>query len=117
MTWRWFSAALAVVVVVAGCPGSQPMWGGHPGDADGGDDVSGGTDGARAPDARPGTTQSGSCAEPAPPGAAMPPPLRRYSGGTCPAIVPGRNTIRSGGADRQFILVVPQGLEASEVLP
>jgi len=47
----------------------------------------------------------------------MPMPLPTYSGGTCPAIAPGRNTIRSGGADRQFLLVVPEGLGESEVLP
>ncbi|HVV83761.1 MAG TPA: hypothetical protein VHE35_11885 [Kofleriaceae bacterium] len=47
------------------------------------------------------------CGDPAPPGAPMPAPLPSYSGGTCPTLVPGRNTIRSSGREREFLLVVP----------
>jgi hypothetical protein len=56
-------------------------------------------DGAVARDVR--------CGDPAPAGAPMPAPLPTYSGGTCPTLVAGRNTIRSGGRDRQFLLVLP----------
>lgn len=56
------------------------------------------------------------CATPPPPGAQTPAPLPTYAG-TCPTLAPGRNTIRSGGADREFILVVPSGLDPSERPP
>jgi hypothetical protein len=39
------------------------------------------------------------CGDAIPEGAEVAPPLPAYSGGTCPAIAPGRNTIRSGGVD------------------
>jgi predicted esterase len=59
----------------------------------------------------------GTCAEEPPPGAELPRPLARYSGGVCPALVPGRNTIESGGMTREFLLVAPTDLDPSERLP
>lgn len=47
------------------------------------------------------------CGDPAPAGAPEPAPLPTYSGGTCPTLVAGVNTLRSSGRDRRFILVVP----------
>lgn len=59
----------------------------------------------------------GTCAEAPPPGAETPLPLPRFSGGVCPSLVPGRNTIESGGMTREFLLVVPSDLDPSERLP
>ena len=58
-----------------------------------------------------------SCSDAPPGGAPSPPPLAPYSGGTCPTLAPGRNTIQSGGASREFILAVPAGLAGDEQLP
>jgi predicted esterase len=57
------------------------------------------------------------CGDAIPEGAEVAPPLPAYSGGTCPAIAPGRNTIRSGGVDREFVVVVPSDFDPSERLP
>lgn len=46
--------------------------------------------------------------------AASPPP---YSGGTCPELVGGRNTISSGGETREFILVLPADPQEGEHYP
>jgi predicted esterase len=54
-------------------------------------------------------------AEP-PSGAASPPPLPSYSG-TCPELVAGRNQIESSDAEREFLLVIPEGLEPDEQVP
>lgn len=54
-----------------------------------------------------------SCASTAPPGAAHAPPLPSYSGGTCPRLAPGMNTLTSGGAARRFLLVVPSNYDAA----
>lgn len=59
----------------------------------------------------------GLCGMMPPAGSQQPPPLPAYSGGACPALVPGLNTLPSGGADRTFILVVPEDAEPSEQLP
>ncbi len=67
------------------------------------------------PDAR--ISRVVSCADEPPPGARVPPPLPAYSGGACPALVPGRNIISSGGAERQFLLVVPADLDPAAKLP
>lgn len=69
-----------------------------------------------APDA-PRPPRMVTCADPAPPGADVAALPRPYTGGTCPLLVPGINTITSGGRTRQFILVVPAGLDPSERLP
>jgi predicted esterase len=47
------------------------------------------------------------CSQPAPAGADMPDALPAYSGGACPALVAGENTITSGGNTRKFLLVLP----------
>jgi predicted esterase len=52
-----------------------------------------------------------------PSGATSPPAPKPYSGGSCPALSPGLNTIDSGGATRQFILALPSNLDPSEPLP
>lgn len=57
------------------------------------------------------------CGDPAPEGAAAPPALPTYGGGSCPALVPGRNTITSGGVSRQFLLIVPENLQPDEHPP
>ena len=58
-----------------------------------------------------------SCKSTPPPDAAVPAPPEPYSGGTCPALAPGPNTIASGGVDRSFILVAPADLQPGERLP
>jgi hypothetical protein len=57
------------------------------------------------------------CDDDPPPGAPQPDPIPTYSGGTCPTLVPGRNTITSSGAAREFLLVVPTTLDPNESLP
>lgn len=60
----------------------------------------------------------GACFEAPPPMGERADPLPSYSGGACPTLSPGDNRIRSGGADRSFILVVPDGYDpATEALP
>ncbi len=54
------------------------------------------------------------CAEPPPAGAAMPSPLPAYSGGSCPALVAGENTIAGG---RKFMLILPANLSPDEHPP
>lgn len=56
------------------------------------------------------------CADEPPPGSDLPDPLPAYEG-TCPALVPGRNTITSSGDERRFLLAVPAGLDPAERLP
>lgn len=57
------------------------------------------------------------CGDPRPTGAPMPPPLPTYSGGTCPTLVPGVNSITSAGNTRSFILVTPTTIAPGEQLP
>jgi hypothetical protein len=57
------------------------------------------------------------CATPAPDGAVLPLPPKAYSGGQCPTLQAGTNTISSGGADRQFIVALPAGMQPGEKLP
>lgn len=52
-----------------------------------------------------------------PPGAKLAPPPPKYTGGTCPKLVPGKNTIKSNGNTRTFLLVVPKDLKTDELLP
>lgn len=70
-----------------------------------------GTGGATVP---PGKV---TCATPPPPGAPEPLPPKAYSGGTCPTLQPGTNTLSSGGAARQFILAVPADHQPGQRLP
>ena len=66
------------------------------------------------PPAVPGVT----CATPPPQGSPTPPALPAYSGGTCPTLVAGTNPIMSSGAQRSFILVLPQSFDPeTEQLP
>lgn len=50
-------------------------------------------------------------------GAAEPDPPPAYSGGTCPMLASGTNTIASGGADRAFILVLPTDYDPQKSYP
>jgi hypothetical protein len=58
----------------------------------------------------------GTCFDDPPPGVELPDPLPVYAG-ECPTLVPGANTIQSGGATRTFQLAVPAGLDPAEKLP
>ena len=82
-----------------------------------GDDTTDADAGATAPDAAEGTPARLLCHQPIPEGAQMPPPPPTYSGASCPTLVPGTNTIVSSGAQREFILVVPDDLRPDESLP
>jgi hypothetical protein len=73
-------------------------------------------DGGSAPDAWM-PPRAVTCADPAPPGADVADPAPTYSGGSCPTLAAGRNVIRSGGADRAFLIVEPAALDPSERLP
>lgn len=86
---------------------------GAPGDGD----TSGGVDDG-------GTTgivddfDPGLCAEAPPMGAAVPPAPPAYSGGACPALVPGWNTgFASGGNLREFALLVPSEIDSTGTYP
>lgn len=58
------------------------------------------------------------CKTPPPTGAPLPPPLPSYSGGACPALAAGMNTIATKGGNRKFILVLPKTPPATgETLP
>jgi predicted esterase len=52
-----------------------------------------------------------------PAGAKLPPPLPRYSGGSCPTLMAGKNAITSQGHARSFLLAVPRDLRPDEKLP
>jgi predicted esterase len=58
-----------------------------------------------------------SCSVEAPEGAAHAPPPPAYSGGECPALATGFNTITSSGNAREFRLVLPADLDPAERLP
>ncbi|MFN7700963.1 MAG: hypothetical protein ACK5U8_23920 [Deltaproteobacteria bacterium] len=85
------------------------------------DSGSGGADAASAPPMEDAWTAppmpTHLCAMPRPSGAPMPAPLAAYSGGACPALVPGSNTVTTSGASRTFILVVPTDAREGERLP
>ena len=124
------SAALAALIIALGCDSDErpgPDAGG-PDDA-GAETVDSGTrdagvrsDGGALADAG---TDAGvelpsrdlRCRDEPPAGSVLPPPLPPYSGGTCPTLTAGRNTIRSGGADREFLLVLPSDMAPGERLP
>lgn len=57
------------------------------------------------------------CGDAIPDGAEVAPALPAYSSGACPPIVAGRNTLRSGGVDRELVVVVPSDYDPSERLP
>lgn len=64
-----------------------------------------------------GSVAGVSCATEPPPGAPQPAAPKAYSGGVCPTMVQGSNTINSMGHDRQFLLAVPSDLQPGEKLP
>src|SRR5690349_1101492 len=47
------------------------------------------------------------CGGTAPAAARHAPAPRPYSGGTCPTLSAGRNTLRSSGSRREFVLILP----------
>jgi hypothetical protein len=56
------------------------------------------------------------CQAPIPPGSPLPAEPALPAAG-CPTLVPGANTITSGGGTRSFLLVLPANLQADEQLP
>jgi predicted esterase len=76
--------------------------------------ASGGTAGAGGSGGSTGPL--GRCGDTPPPGAPEPAAPKPYSGGSCPTLAPGLNTIQST-VERQFILVVPTDLRADERVP
>lgn len=59
----------------------------------------------------------GTCSDEPPAGVELPAPLPEYSGGSCPQLSSGMNTIISGGVTREFLIVAPEDLEPTENLP
>ena len=122
MLRRWPLALAASTLLGLGCGdtatqdsssgalgGSTATTSGSGGSAEGG--AGGGTGGSPTPGPR------GSCYDSPPPGAPSPPAPPSYSGGTCPTLSPGVNTLSSGGVDRSFLLVTPSDLGPDEQLP
>ncbi|MBI2893173.1 MAG: hypothetical protein HYY06_06440 [Deltaproteobacteria bacterium] len=123
-------AALSLLAAACGGESSAPSDAG-PGDrgadaepalepgTDGGSGVDGGAEDPNGIDAAPESVSwaGASCDDPAPSGAALPPAPRAYTGGSCPVLLPGANTIATVTGDRQFLLVVPRDLAEGEALP
>jgi hypothetical protein len=65
----------------------------------------------------PAAIAAASCASPPPAGAPKPPAPKAYSGGTCPMLAAGKNSITSSGNPRSFLLAVPANLMPGEQLP
>jgi len=95
--------------------GGQPS-GGAAGSSTGG--AGGATGGSAGSDAggAAGAPSVGRCGDPVPPGAATAKDPPKYSGGACPKLVAGVNTITST-ADRKFMLALPKDLKADEKPP
>ena len=83
-------------------------------DTAGSDDMSEGSDDTGPP---PVIDFQGLCWESAPDGAEQAAPVPAYSGGDCPNLIPGFNTISSMGNGREFIVVQPTDLQPDEILP
>jgi predicted esterase len=65
-----------------------------------------------------GSNVSGiTCKSTPPPGAELAPDPPIYSGGECPELASGFNTITSMGNSREFMLVLPENFDSSEDLP
>ena len=101
-----------------------------PGPDDGVDDgIDDGVDGTEAGDDDPSGTDDGTsggdvpfdgglCGEAPPMGAPAPPAPPGYSGGACPAFVPGYNTgFMAGGLSREFALIVPNATDDTGTYP
>jgi predicted esterase len=58
-----------------------------------------------------------SCAATPPPGAPTPPAPKAYTGGTCPTLAAGSNTLMSTGNARTFLLALPSNIMPGESLP
>jgi hypothetical protein len=126
-----FAWCFLLVLLVSACGGgaatsTTSTGGAGPGGA-GGTTATGGAGGA-LPDAGPTCTVSdapygpaviaaASCAATPPDGAPTPPAPKAYSGGTCPTLAPGLNTLTSTGNARTFLLAVPSNLMPGEKLP
>lgn len=140
-------AVLGVLMAIVGCGdssdtkenagggGSGAAGGGNGGDGGAGASTvtgSGGAGGTMTSTGGSGGTTSGTtstigsgaggpagslCAQEPPAGAAQPDPLPAYSGGQCPALVAGENTLPSSGASRKFLLVLPADLKEEERPP
>ncbi len=63
------------------------------------------------------TTVTGRCGDTPPAGAPMPADPPAYSGGTCPALQAGANTITTAAGDRQFLLALPTNLDPNKKYP
>jgi len=83
----------------------------------GGASTSSSTSGSTSSTGAGGGVSMASCSMDPPPGAPAPLPPKAYSGGTCPALVQGYNTLKSSGNDRQFILAIPANLMPGEKVP
>ncbi len=59
----------------------------------------------------------GRCGDQVPEGATDADAPKPYSGGACPALVAGPNTLPSGGADRAFLLVLPADYDPAQTYP
>jgi predicted esterase len=105
----------------AGCVPPTSTTGGGPGSADGGAPASGGggvpgdPGGGGTPPASgpPAELPKHRCNEAPPPGAALAAAPPTYSGGMCPTLVDGMNTL--GG--RKVILAIPAGVTPAEKMP
>lgn len=64
-----------------------------------------------------GNVSGVTCKSDPPAGADLASPPPGYSGGSCPALMPGLNTFPSMGNDRSFILVTPSNPDPNENLP
>lgn len=90
---------------------------GASGSAGGGSGGSSGSGGSGGSGGSSGAAAVGRCGDPVPAGAMQAADPPAYSGGSCPTLAPGANTIQSAGTDRAFLLAVPSDLQPNEVLP
>ena len=98
-------------------PGSGGQASGGSGGSTGGTGGgAGGAAGAAGTGGAAGSPALGRCGDPVPPGAPTAKAPPKYSGGACPKLVAGPNTITST-AERKFVLVVPKDLKAGEKPP
>jgi poly(3-hydroxybutyrate) depolymerase len=109
--------------VISGSAGSTASTGGSGGTGGAGEGGSGATGGSGGSGAGQGGEGAGvpnvfgSCGDTPPAGATLAPEPPKYSGGACPALAAGFNTLPTGGADRLFRLVVPADMTAEERVP
>jgi predicted esterase len=82
-----------------------------------GSGAAGGSAGSSGTGGSGGGPVSAACSDAPPAGAPQAADPKAYSGGACPTLVAGMNTISSGGADRAFMLALPADLQPGEVLP